>query len=154
MIAFAPATAFRLVRRLAMGQGATSMYLLICDEGAELAIEADLLAEVEVQMAGSLRIGRVSEPFDLDDALESPDAGPVRALRIDRWSPGLVALLDTHVIRLERTGAQFLFLTTPPLAGKLLVEAPNFRNRLTDVLQMVSDDPSIGGQGMGERRSG
>ena len=103
---------------------------------------ADLQAEVEVQMASSLPIGRVSELLDVDDVLGLPDAGPIRVLRIDRWSPELVALLDTHVIRLERTGAQFLFLTTPTLAEQLLVEAPNFRNRLTEVLRIVPVEPT------------
>jgi hypothetical protein len=145
MIDFSTTTAFRLVRRLAMGHGTTAMYLLIYEEGAEFAIEADLRAEVEVQLAGPLPIGRVSELLDLDDALGSHDAGPIRVLRIDSWSPDLAAVLDTHVIRLERTGAQFLFLTTPALGEQLLVEAPNFRNRLTEVLRIVPDDPSGGG---------
>jgi len=128
-----------------MGQGSTAMYLLIYEEGAQFAIEADLRAEVEVQLATPLPIGRVSELLDVDEVLGLPDSGPIRALQIDRWSPELVAMLDTHVIRLERTGAQFLFLTTPALAEQLLVEAPNFRNRLTEVLRIIPDDPSGGG---------
>jgi hypothetical protein len=146
MIAFSTTTAFRLVRRLAMGQGTTGgMYLLIYEEGAQSAIETDLRAEVEVQMASPLRIGRASELFDVDNTFGLSEGGPIKILRIDRWLPELVALLDTHVIRLERTGAQFLFLTTPALAEQLLVEAPNFRNRLTEVLRIVPDDPSGGG---------
>jgi hypothetical protein len=145
MIAFSTTTAFRLVRRLAMGQGSTGMYLLIYEEGSESTIEADLLAEVEVQMASALHIGRVSQLFDVDDALGLSEGGPIRVLRIDRWLPELVPLLDTHVIRLERTNAQFLFLTTPALAEQLLLEAPNFRNRLTEVLRIVPDDLSGGG---------
>jgi hypothetical protein len=139
MIDFAPTTAFRLVRRLAMGQGTTAMYLLVYEEGLELAIEADLKAEVEVQMADSLAIGRVSDSLDLDEVLGSRDTRPIRVLRIDRWAPRLIDALDTHVIRLEQTGSQFLFLTTPALAEQLLVEAPNFRNRLTEVLRIVPD---------------
>jgi hypothetical protein len=145
MIDFSTTTAFRLVRRLVMGRGTTAMYLLICDEGTQLAVEADLQAEVEVQMASPLQIGRVSERLDVDDILLAHDTASLRALRIDRWSPELVPLLDTHVIRLERTGAQFLFLTTPAIAEQLLMEAPNFRNRLTDILRIVPDDPSSGG---------
>jgi len=144
MIDFSTTTAFRLVRRLVMGQGTPAMYLLIHEEGTEFLIEADLRAEVEVQMSVPLPIGRASELLGADAFLGLPDAGPIRALRIDRWSPELLALLDTHVIRLERTGAQFLFLTTPVLAEQLLMEAPNFRNRLTDVLRIVPDDPSGG----------
>lgn len=140
MIAFSTTTAFRLVRRLVMGQGRASLYLLLYEEGAQFAIEADLQAEVEVQMSIPLPIGRVSEQLDANDTLGLPNAGEIRVLRIDRWSPDLVALLDTHVIRLEQTGAQFLFLTTPALAERLLVEAPNFRNRLTEILQIVPDD--------------
>jgi hypothetical protein len=104
MIEFSTTTAFRLVRRLAIGQGSTGMYLLVYDEGTQLAIEADLRAEVEVQMASTLPIGRVSEQLGADDSLGLPESGPIRVLRIDRWSPKLVALLDTHVVRLERTG--------------------------------------------------
>lgn len=147
MIDFSTTTAFRLVRRLAMGQGSAAMYLLIYEEGAHSAIEADLQAEVEVQLSSSLPVGRVSELLDVDNALGLPATGPIRALHIDRWSPELVALLDTHVIRLERTGAQFLFLATPALAERLLVEAPNFRNRLTEILRIVPDDLSGGGPG-------
>jgi hypothetical protein len=145
MIDFSTTTAFRLVRRLAMGQGSTAMCLLIYEEGAQSAIEADLKAEVEVQLSSSLTIGRVSEMLDVDNTLGLPDAGEIRVLRIDRWSPELVALLDTHVICLEQTGAQFLFLTTLALTEKLLVAAPNFRNRVTEILRIVPDDPSGGG---------
>jgi len=136
---FSTITAFRLVRRLAIGENSTSMYLLICEEAAQPVIESDLTAEVEVQMGNALPIGRVSEHGDIDDSLGLPDSGPIRALWIDRWSPKLVAALDTHVVRLERTGAQFLFITTPALAEQLLTEAPNFRNRLTEVLHIVPD---------------
>jgi len=145
MIDFSATTAFRLVRRLAMGQGSTAMYLLIYQDGAQFAIEADLRAEVDVQLSRPLSIGRVSELPDLDNALGAADAGSIRVLHIDRWWSGLVALLDTHVVRLEQTGAQFLFLTNLALAEQLLVEAPNFRNRLTEVLRIVPDDPSGGG---------
>jgi hypothetical protein len=144
MIDFSTTTAFRLVRRLAMGQGSTAMYLLIYEEGAQSAIEADLQAEVEVQLSSPLAIGRVSEMLDVDNTLGLSDAGEIRVLRIDRWSPGLVALLDTHVIRLEQSGAQFVFLTTLALTEKLLGEAPNFRNRLTEILRIVPDHSSGG----------
>ena len=145
MIEFSATTAFRLVRGLALDRGSTAMYLLTYEEGTESVIEADLRAEVDVQLSLSLPIGRVSGALDGDTLLGLPDSGAIRALRIDRWSPELVTLLDTHVIRLEQTGAQFLFLTTPALGEKLLIEAPNFRNRLTDVLRVIPDDPSGGG---------
>ena len=145
MIDFSATTAFRLVRRLALDWGSTAMYLLIYEEGTESLIEEDLRAEIDVQLALPLQRGRVSEALEGDALLGLPDSGPIRVLRIDRWSPELVTLLDTHVIRLEQTGAQFLLLTTPALGEKLLVEAPNFRNRLTDVLRVIPDDPSGGG---------
>ena len=146
MIAFSTTSAFRLVRRLVMGHGTVSMYLLLYEEGTERAIEGDLQAEVEVQTASLLPIGRVSEQLDADDTLGLPGTGPIRALLIDCWSPDLVAMLDTHVIRLEGTGAQFLFITTPALGERLLLEAPNFRNRLTEILRIVPDDLAGGGQ--------
>ncbi len=121
------------------------MYLLIYDEGTELAVESDLQAEVEVQLGMPLSIGRVSALLGIDPALGLDMKDRVRALRIDSWSQILVDLLDTHVVRLERTGAQFLFLTTAELSDQLLVAAPNFRNRLTEVLRIVPDDPSGAG---------
>jgi len=144
MIDFSMTSPFRLVRRLAMGQGSNAMYLLIYEDGAQSAIEADLKSEVEVQLSSSLPIGRVSEMLDVDNLLGLSDTGDMRVLRIDRWSPELVALLDTHVIRLEKTGAQLVFLTTLALTERLLSEAPNFRNRLIEILRIVPDDPSRG----------
>jgi hypothetical protein len=128
-----------------MRQESTAMYLLVCEEGAEVAIDADLGTEFELQLGSPLAIERVSERAESSGDLGLLGDGPIRALRIDRWSSGLVTLLDTHVIRLERTGAQFLFLTTRALAERLLVEAPNFRNRLAEVLQIVPEDVSGGG---------
>lgn len=146
MIDFATITAFRLVRRLAMGQGTSAMYLLIHSREAQFAIEADLKAEVEVQLGIPLPIMRVSELITSDETSGLSGTPPIRFVSIDVWSPELVSLLDTHVVRLERTGTQLLFLTAPALAEQLLMEAPNFRNRLTEVLQIVPDDPSGGGQ--------
>jgi hypothetical protein len=136
---FSNITAFRLVRRLAIGQNSTSMYLLLCEEADEPAIEDDLRAEVEVQLGTALPLGRVSDHLDTNDGLGLPDSGPIRALWIDKWSPDLIAALDTHVVRLERTGAQFLFITSPILGEQLVIEAPNFRNRLTEVLRIIPD---------------
>jgi hypothetical protein len=118
------------------------MYLLIYDESVKLDVEADLQAEVEVEFGRRLPIGMVSELMREDDGVRRDDVDPIRVLRIDNWSPKLIGLLDTHVIRLERTGAQFLFLTTSKLAEQLLAAAPNFRNRVTEVLRILPDDPS------------
>jgi hypothetical protein len=144
LIDFATITAFRLVRRLATAQASTVMYLLIYEEDTESAIEADLRAEVEVQLATQLSIRRVSELQDLDRALLTEYADRIRVLWIDCWLQELVDLLDSHVVRLEWTGAQFLFLTTTELSEKLLVRAPNFRSRLTEVMRITPDDPSGG----------
>jgi hypothetical protein len=135
---FSTITAFRLVTRLAIGEKSTSMYLLLCEEGDQPVIESDLKAEVEVQMGNTLPISRLSQHVE-DDTLGLVDSGAMRALRIDRWSPDIVAGLDTHVVRLERTGAQFLFITSSALAERLLTQAPNFRNRLTEVLRIIAD---------------
>ena len=96
-------------------------------------------------MGSRIRIGLVSRLRDVQDAIESSPPDLVRVLKIDRLSPRVVAILDTHVIRLERAGAQFLFLATQDLAERLLISAPNFRNRLTEILRIVPDDPSAGG---------
>lgn len=141
---FATTTAFRLVRRLAMGEGSTAMYLLIYEHGQRPVIEADLGAEAEVQLGIQPPIGEVSDLLREPGGLKLDDTNPIRILRIDHWSQELVGLLDTHVIRLERSGAQFLFLTTDKLSEKLLESAPNFRNRLTEVLRILPDDPSGG----------
>ena len=138
MTEFATTTAFRLVRRLAIGQDSTSMYLLVCEEDAE-SVVSDLRAEIGVQMTLPLPVARVSETN-----VEFPESGSIRGVVIDQWSPDLVAALDTHVIRIERTRAQFLFITSPAIAERLLVEAPNFRNRLTEVLQIVPDTATEG----------
>lgn len=144
MIAFETTTAFRLVRRLLLGNVSTGMYLLLYEEGAYSAIEADLVAELEVAMGSAAPIGPVLDLLDVPNVPEPAGETSIRVFRISRWAPELVALLDTHVIRLERTGAQLLFLTTSSLAERLLVEAPNFRNRLTEVLRIIPEDLTSG----------
>jgi hypothetical protein len=144
MIDFSTTTAFRLVRQLAAGQGSTAMYLLICEERVQNDIEADLQAEAEVQLGVRLTINLVTELLYEENAFALDDVNAIRVFRIDRWSPELIGLLDTHVVRLEQTGAQLLFLTTDVLSEQLLVAAPNFRNRLTEVLRILPDDTSGG----------
>ncbi|HYW44440.1 MAG TPA: hypothetical protein VE959_16375 [Bryobacteraceae bacterium] len=117
------------------------MCLLICDEAEQPAVEADLLAELDVQLGIELRVVKASRLHDADQALGLDTPGPVHVLHIDRWSPRLVNALDLHIVRLERTGAQFLFLASPELAERLLKHAPNFRNRLTDIARIVPDNP-------------
>ena len=86
------------------------MYLLIHEGGEhQTAIEADLRAEVEVQLGVQAPIGEVSDLLREPVGLKLDDTNPIRILRIEHWSKELVGLLDTHVIRLERSRAQFLF---------------------------------------------
>jgi hypothetical protein len=107
-------------------------------------VETDLNAEGAIQMGVGLVIAHLSELSQLGYALDAREGGRVRAIWIDEWSSELVATLDTHVVRLERTGAQFLFITSAALADRLLTEAPNFRSRLTEMLRIVPD-PAIQG---------
>src|ERR1700689_1771231 len=142
MIDFATTTAFRLVRQLATGLRGTAMYLLIWERPMQADVVADLQAEIEGQMGNRPGIGLVSDLLGEGDLVRREDMVPIQVLRIDPWSPELVGLLDTNVVRLERTGVQFLFLTTDKLSEQLLEKAPNFRNRLTEVLRILPDDPS------------
>ena len=141
---FSTTTAFRLIRRLALGEKSTAMYLLIHEDGEQPIVEADLQAEAEVQLGSRLPIGSVSDLSSEPGGLRLNDKNPIRVLRIDHWSPELVGLLDTHVIRLERSQAQLLFLTTDVLSEQLLIAAPNFRSRLTEVLRILPDSPAGG----------
>jgi hypothetical protein len=142
LIDFVSTTAFRLVRRLVMGQRTASMYLLVHEQEAQSAIEADLQAELEVQIGAKLRIADLSELVDKELLITSYQSGAMAAIRIDSTAHEIIGLLDTHVIRLERSGAQLLFLATPALAEPLLVQAPNFRNRITEIMRIVPDEGS------------
>ena len=101
-----------------------------------------LNAEFELHFGTPPPMTMVSAPPDHDGDFGLYEGGPIRVLWIDLWLTQLVPLLDTHVVRLERIGGQFLFLATPELAERLLVQAPNFRNRLTDIMRIVPDDLS------------
>jgi hypothetical protein len=143
MIPLDSTTAFRLVRRLAVGQGTFAMYLLVCPEEVSGAIEEDLRAEAEVQLGSPIPI------LDIAEVLLHPESNlpfgecSVGGLHIRSLSAEVISLLDTHVVRLERGGRQLLFLAAPEIAEQLLIEAPNFRNRLTEVMCIIPD-PSIG----------
>ncbi|QOY87778.1 hypothetical protein [Paludibaculum fermentans] len=139
MIDFAIITSFRLVRRLAMGEGATAMYLLICPREDQAEAEEELKAEVELQLGAPLPIYRSSELLSWSGETASPGVPAVQLLNIEQWSLELVAALDTHVVRVERNAAQLLFLTTDAIAEQLLVGAPNLRNRLTEILQFIPE---------------
>lgn len=138
-------SAFRLVRRLALGQGTSAMYLLVCSEDVKSAVEDDLKAETEIQFGSPL-------PFaDIEVLLGDPVLGipwfgqPIFGFRFNELAVDIVGLVDAHVVRLERSGSQLLFLATDGTAEQLLVRAPNFRSRLTEVLRIIPD-PSIGEQ--------
>jgi hypothetical protein len=143
MIAFDEITAFRLVRRLAVGEGTFTMYLLVCPDEVWPSIEDDLKAEAEVQLGSPIQV------IDIAELLLDPERNfacserAVCCFYIGHPSADVISLLDTHVVRLERRGSQLLFLATPETTDQLLVEAPNFRNRLTEVMRIVPD-PSIG----------
>jgi hypothetical protein len=141
VIDFGTTTAFRLVRRLATGEGSTAMYLLVHQEGERIAIESDLQAEAEVQLGVRSPIGLASDLIHDPGSLKSDNINPIHLVRIDRPSRELIALLDTHVVRLERSAAQFVFLATDRISEKLLASAPNFRSRVTDVLRILPDNP-------------
>ena len=143
MIAFDEITAFRLVRRLAVGEGTFAMYLLVCPDEVRALIEDDLKAEAEVQLGSPIQITDIAELL-LDPEPNFPfSERAVCCFHIRHLSAGVISLLDTHVVRLERRGNQLLFLATPETTNQLLIEAPNFRNRLTEVMRIVPD-PSIG----------
>jgi hypothetical protein len=114
------------------------MYLLIVDEENTSAVESDLQAEIEAQLETSVPIRSITE----DNISTLTVMGPISILRIRDWWPGLVTFLDTHVVRLERTGSQFIFLSTSTLAERLLLAGPNFRNRLTEILTILPDTQS------------
>jgi len=143
MIDFDETTAFRLFRRLGVGQGTFAMYLLICPSEDWSIVEDDLKAEADVQLGVKLPLN------DIEVLLREPSlAGycsdqSVSAFRIKELSHAVISLLDTHVVRLERSGGQLLFLSTQNTAEQLLVQTPNFRSRLTEVLR-ITPDPSIG----------
>ena len=142
MTDFSPTTPFGLVRRLAAaGQGSPSLYLLISEAGAIDAVQADLAAEVQVQLGVNLRSLTASEvrPERLEDAFRAESVSPVVLLTLDRWTPKLIDSLDRNIVLVARTGP-VLLLTNSELAERALAAAPNLRNRLTDVLTIRPEE--------------
>ena len=146
MTDFSATIAFGLIRRLAAaGTDTPSLYLLISDTGATRAIEADIAAEVQLQLglglrslvAAEMRLDRLEETFKRD-----PDR-PVTLITLDHWLPKLVTALDRNVVSLTRGGA-VLLLANQAIAERLLSAAPNLRNRLSDVLA-IRPDEAFGG---------
>jgi hypothetical protein len=146
MTDFSATIAFGLVRRLAAaGTHTPSLYLLISDAGAIRAIEADIAAEVQVQLgvglrslaAAGVRLDRLEAAFTGD-----PDR-PITLITLDHWLPKLVTALDRNVVSLTKGGA-VLLLADQGVAERLLSAAPNLRNRLSDVLA-IRPDEAFGG---------
>jgi hypothetical protein len=126
---FAVTTPFQLVRRLAAaGRESPSVYLLIADAAEIEAVQADVAAEVEVQIGDSLR---------------SANPWPVILVTFDRWIPKLIDSLDRNIVLATSAGAVFL-LANDEIGNRVLAAAPNLRNRLTDVL-VIGPDPALGG---------
>jgi hypothetical protein len=126
MTEFSATIAFGLVRRLAAaGTDTPSLYLLISDGGAIRAVEADIAAEVQVQLglglrslvATEMRLDRLEEAFARDSDR------PVTLITLDRWLPKLVTALDRNVVSLTRGGA-VLLLANQAVAERLLSAAP------------------------------
>jgi hypothetical protein len=146
MTDFAVTIAFGLVRRLAAaGTDTPSLYLLICDARAIRAIEADIAAEVRVQLGVVLRslVAAEMRPDTLEEAFTRDPDRPVTLITLDYWLPKLVTALDRNVVSLTRAGA-VLLLANQAVGERMLSAAPNLRNRLSDVLA-IHPDEAFGG---------
>jgi hypothetical protein len=142
MTDFSTATAFGLVRRIAAaGQDNPAIYLLISETSAIDALQADLSAEVQVQLGIELRSLAASDiqPDKLEEAFAH--AGVV-LITLDRWTPYFIQSLDRNIVWVTNTGP-VLLLATFDVAERALALAPNLRNRLTDVL-VIRPDESFG----------
>ena len=146
MIDFSATSPFGLVRRLAAaGQDSPSVYLLISEAAAIDAVQADIAAEVQVQLGVNLRSLAASEvqPERLEDAFAVDSMSPVVLITLDHWAPKLIDSLDRNVVLVPRAGP-VLLLADFELAERALAAAPNLRNRLTDVLAIGPEEASGG----------
>jgi hypothetical protein len=142
MTDFSVTIAFGLVRRLAAaGTETPSLYLLISDAGAIRAVQADIAAEVQVQLGVGLRSLTAAEVrLDrLEGAFKRYPDRPVTLITLDRWLPKLVTALDRNVVSLTRRGS-VLLLADQGVAERMLSAAPNLRNRLSDVLAIRPEE--------------
>ena len=141
MTDFSTTTPFGLVRRLAAaGQDSPSVYLLISEAAVIDAVQADLRAEVQVQLGIELRSRAASEvqPERLEDAFAADSVSPVVLITLDHWAPKLIDSIDRNIVLVTSTGP-VLLLANFELAERALAAAPNLRNRLTDVLAIRPD---------------
>ncbi len=127
------------------GQEVPSVYLLILEPATAMAIQADLAAEVQVQLGTTLRslVASEMEPERLDDAFRQDVEWSVVLIAVDRWVPKLIDSIDRNVVLLTNAGT-VLLVANRELAERVLTAAPNLRNRLTDVLA-ISPDEVFGG---------
>lgn len=142
MIDFSTTTAFGLVRRMAvLGQNGPAIYLLICEGSDFEPVQADLAAEIDVQLGARIESLAASLPV-LDQWLDAPVQGPQRAvilLTLRRAEHKVISFLDRNVVLLAQRG-QVLILTEFDVGERVLAAAPNLRNRMADVLAIRPDD--------------
>ena len=119
-----------------------AIYLLICDGAAAAAVEADLLAEAQVQLGATIHADTASQV--LRNSLPPWQDGSTRLIFFDDWLPDLVQAMDRHSSLLVQDGGQLLLLADKDSAQRPLRTAPNLRSRLTDVFEITSDDLSGG----------
>ena len=141
MIAFSTVTPFSLVRSIGVAGGQNpAIYLLICDSAVAKAVQADLAAEVEVQLGSPISVKAASAARGGN--FESWHDGKIRVLHFDEWLPDLVDALDRHSAHLVQDGGQLFLLVDGQAAERILRGAPNLRSRLTDVFQISPEDLS------------
>ncbi|HEX3685650.1 MAG TPA: hypothetical protein VHU83_24155 [Bryobacteraceae bacterium] len=141
MIGFSTTTTFEIVRRVAsIGLSSPSIYVLICEPEEMEAIEADLRAEVEVQLGSDLQtLDASSRPsYQRLEAIAPNTRAGVVLLTMRRWEPELIVSVDRNIVLVTRAGP-LLLLTTLKIAERTLVAAPNLRSRITDVLSIKPD---------------
>ncbi|MGH9720921.1 MAG: hypothetical protein ACRD8O_11965, partial [Bryobacteraceae bacterium] len=101
MIDFATTTPFELIRRIAAaGHGNPSLYLLVSDAAEIEAVQADIAAEVQVQLGVDVRSLKASEvqPEKLDEAFRPEGEASVVLITLERWTPRLIVSLDGNIV--------------------------------------------------------
>jgi len=142
MTTFVATTGFRLVRRIAAaGPENPAMYLLIAKPAEMGSVKLDLAEEVDVQLGLKLRSFAAGNlpPERLEDVFKPDPVSPVVLITLDNWMPKLVKNIDRNIVLLTRAGP-VLLLANPEVAERVLVAAPNLRNRLTDILAIYPDE--------------
>ena len=123
-----------------MGLTSPSLYILVCDRGEMETVEADLSAEMDVQLGSDLRLLEASN-LRVEQLFEAtlPNGGPrVVLLTMRQWERKLVDWLDRNIVLVTDAGP-FLLLAELEIAERVLSVAPNLRNRLADILSIRPD---------------